>query len=236
MTASERKLQILDSIARLRRVERELPENRDVATVRLRLERELGRSVSQRLAAKAVGVSHTALQHWIASGDVPTVYTPEGRREVPISTVLELSGSVDEAKADHGRTGHYLEPALRANRERAARLQEQPLPSASTLRDRDDGHSGASLRALAVHEAIARRLDRETVRYARSMLWRLREEGRIHPRYADAWEELLAGDLDQIRLGIVADTEHGRDLRQNSPFAGALSEAERREVMRQVAR
>lgn len=234
MTGTERKLQMLDSISRLRRAERELPANRDVATVRLRLEHELGRSISQRLAAKAIGVSHTALQRWIGSGDVPTVLTPEGRREVPISVVLELADSVDQANADPGRAGHYLEPALRANRKRADQLRDQPLRSASLRQDPADGHGGASLRALAVHEAIARRLDRETVRYARSMLWRLREEDRIHPRYADEWEELLQGDLDQIREAISADTEHARDLRQNSPFAGALSEVERREALRQV--
>lgn len=78
VTAVERKLEILEDVARLRRVERELPENRDLAVVRARLERQLGRSVSQRIAAKTIGVSHTALQRWISSGDVPTIYTPAG--------------------------------------------------------------------------------------------------------------------------------------------------------------
>lgn len=235
MTATERKLEILEDVARLRRVERVLPENRDLTAVLSRLEGELGRSVSQRLAAKAIGVSHTALQRWIASGDVPTIYTPEGRREIPISTVLDLADSVAGAKAEAKRASHFLEPVLQENRARAKRLRDRPLSRGTASRTRDEGHDNASARDLVFHEAVARGLNRETVRAARSRLWRLRQDGRIHPRYAEQWGDALGGTIAEIKNAMVADTEAGRDLRQNSPFAGALSEVERREALRQAA-
>ena len=39
---------------------------------------------------------------------------------------------------------------------------------------------------------------------------------------------------DQIRKVISADDELGRDLRQNSPLAGLLSEPERRKILEAV--
>lgn len=54
--------------------------------------------------------------------------------------------------------------------------------------------------------------------------------GSIDPRYAQAWEELLEGPLPSIRKVLEDEGEVARDLRQNSPFAGVLSEPERRIV------
>jgi hypothetical protein len=34
---------------------------------------------------------------------------------------------------------------------------------------------------------------------------------------------------------LGADTPHARDLRQNSPFAGLLSEAERRKILTEIS-
>ncbi|MBI2691274.1 MAG: hypothetical protein HYX29_04970 [Solirubrobacterales bacterium] len=235
MSPTEKKLRIFEDIARLRRVERELPENRDLWKVRDRLEREIGRTVSQRFAARAIGVSHTAIQRWIASGDIPTVYTPKGRIEVPLATVVDLSESVESAKSSAERKGHFLEPALQANRDRARQIKELSLGKQPISSVHRDPHDAAAERALAFHEAVARDLQPETVRFALTTLWRLRDEGRIHSRYADEWEIVLARSLDQIRREMVEDSERGRDLRQNSPFAGALSEVERREAIAQVA-
>ena len=51
MGVVERRQELIEHILRLRRVGRELPGNRDVAEVRSALERELGGTVSRRLAA-----------------------------------------------------------------------------------------------------------------------------------------------------------------------------------------
>jgi hypothetical protein len=40
--------------------------------------------------------------------------------------------------------------------------------------------------------------------------------------------------MAEIRKVIAADDERGRDLRQNSPLAGLLSEPERRKILETV--
>jgi hypothetical protein len=77
-------------------------------------------------------------------------------------------------------------------------------------------------------------LRRPAIDEARRKLCRWREEGRIDPRYAQAWEDVLAMPMAQIREVITADDERGRDLRQSSPLAGLLSEPERRRILEEV--
>jgi hypothetical protein len=69
---------------------------------------------------------------------------------------------------------------------------------------------------------------------AERKLRRWQAEGKIDPRNAQAWEEVFAMPMDRIRKAIVADDERGRDLRQNSPLAGLLSEPERRRILETV--
>jgi transcriptional regulator with XRE-family HTH domain len=45
--------------------------------------------------------------------------------------------------------------------------------------------------------------------------------------WVDRWVELVDGPLDALIAGMLADTPEGRELRQNSPFAGALTQDER---------
>src|SRR4249919_769627 len=81
MPTTVAKARLFENVARLRRAERELPRNRDIPAVRASLEQELGETVSQRLAAKLLGVSHTGIRRWVKSGDLPTVYNRDGRLE-----------------------------------------------------------------------------------------------------------------------------------------------------------
>lgn len=87
MATVGRKQQLFEDIARLRRIGRLMPDNEDLAAVRLGLERELGETVSRRLTARLLGVSHTALERWIKRGDVPLVFTPTGRQEIPVTSL-----------------------------------------------------------------------------------------------------------------------------------------------------
>src|ERR1700748_3714365 len=109
MTVEEGR-QTLDRIARLRDA-----EDRDGdpggGEDREELEADLGGTVSRNLAADFVGVSHTALNRWIDSGDVAVVPTITGRREVPIPVVCELRRRVQEEK-ECGRHLHTLAPAM----------------------------------------------------------------------------------------------------------------------------
>lgn len=45
--------------------------------------------------------------------------------------------------------------------------------------------------------------------------------------WVDRWVELTSGPVDVLIAGMLADTPKGRELRQNSPFAGALTQEER---------
>jgi hypothetical protein len=95
-------------------------------------------------------------------------------------------------------------------------------------------HDRARARSLAYHHAVARRLRKPIVAEAGHVLFRWREQGRIDPRYARRWEELLAMPLPAIRRAVTAPGADADDLRQSSPFAGLLSEPERRRILSAV--
>jgi hypothetical protein len=227
MRAQERE-KTLENIALLKKVEAET-RNSDVARVREDLEAQLGGAVPRSLSASVLGVSHTALNNWIAAGDIPVVISERGRKEVPIPVLLELWERVEQERKAGKRKRHLLEPAMIEARRRAERMRPRVAEG-----DRSAPHRAAELRSLAYHRALAPRLRRPMVEAARRKLRRWRDEGSIHPRYADAWEEVLAMPMADIRRAITADDERGRDLRQNSPLAGLLSEPERRRIIESV--
>lgn len=221
----------LENIALLRRAERDSP-NPDVSSVREDLEAQLGGTVPRSLSANLLGVSHTALNNWIDAGDVPVVISPRGRKEVPIPTLLDLLDRVEAERKAGRRKRHLLEPIMVEARQRAERMR--PSVETSGSRRRSDPHRVAELRGLAYHRAIASRLRRPTIDEAQRKLRRWREDGRIDPRHAQAWEEVFALPMTEIRRAITDDDERGRDLRQNSPLAGLLSEPERRKILESV--
>jgi hypothetical protein len=205
-----------------------------VAEVREELEDELGGTVSRNLAAGFLGVSHTALHRWINSGDVPTVITVAGRKEVPIPVLCDLREQI-ERERESGRRGlHILEPAMIDARHRAERLRPDPSLRTEVEAGRDDPHRLTDLRSLAYHRALAPRLRRPTIDRARVKLGRWEREGKIDSRHADEWREVLDLPLKEIRETIGADDPRGRDLRQNSPLAGLVSEPERRKILASV--
>jgi hypothetical protein len=99
-----------------------------------------------------------------------------------------------------------------------------------------DGHRAAERRGLALHAVVAARLSRDVVRRAQRTLRALERDGGIDPVYAEQWKALLSSPLPRIRRVLMQDTQEARDLRQNTPFAGALSDRDRREVLRLVNR
>ena len=229
MSVVDRKQDLFEYIVRLRRVGRDLPGNEDVFTVRRALERELGETVSRRLAARILGVSHTALDRWIKAGDLPLVYSAQGRVEVPVPALLDLYESVEADRADGDRR-YALAPTMARHRRAAQGLDLQRFQQ-DTERS---NHERARARSLACHRAVARRLRKPMVEEARHVLSRWRGQGRIDERYADRWEQLLDQSLPEIRRALVDEGQDYDDLRQNSPFAGLLSEPERRRIVREV--
>jgi len=232
MPSTERRERLLRDIVLLRRAELQAPKVREIVTVRSHLEHELGGSVSRSLAARLLGVSHTALQKWIDAGDVPVVITPSGRQAVPVTALVDLHEAIAAERQAGRRRLHVMEPAMALARARAEDLKPGELVTSGD--DTADPHERAERRNRAYHAAVARRLGKGTVDRALHQLWRWVEEGQIDPYYADAWEAVLQRPLAAIKRVLTEDSQEARDLRQNSPFAGALSEPERRKILEEI--
>ncbi len=53
-------------------------------------------------------------------------------------------------------------------------------------------------------------------------------------RWLDEWDRLLDRPTDEIVTAMLARTRDGIDLRQMTPFAGVLTDSERRKALRSV--
>ncbi len=221
----------IESIVRLRRAERLVDGDlrEQIAVAREFLERLVGATVRPALAARLLGISQPGLNRWLDNGEISAVLTPRGRREIPLSELVELIEEVEQV-----RDGISRRPLATVIRERRRRSEEAIDIDRLLPRRGRRGHRTAELQALAYHRLVAERLDERVVDEARRRLHRWRQEGRIHPRWADEWERVLAMPLSKIASAISADTTLARELRQSSPFAGALTEQERRRLVRAV--
>jgi len=54
-----------------------------------------------------------------------------------------------------------------------------------------------------------------------------RQKDAISRGWMERWEELLSGDLEVLKTVMLDTTHEAEDLRQMSPFIGALSQSER---------
>lgn len=227
MASSLTREQLVRDAVRLRRAHHRQPLDEDLVAVRADIERAAGPTVGRAASARLLGVSQTALDRWIAAGDVPVVLTPQGRREVPLPALIGLLDALDSRRSDAER--HPLAALLRERRLRTT--ERSPLLSVPEEPTGAQSHRTADLRSLAYHHAVADRLDETIVADARVHLRRWREEGRIHRRYAETWEGLLAGSRTHLVQVLRADDDQAATLRQSSPFAGVLDEQERRELL-----
>lgn len=91
-------------------------------------------------------------------------------------------------------------------------------------------------RSLAIHRLVAARLLDDpvaTLRKARKNLDTMRRVDSGHSdRWFDEWDDVLQRPVDVIVTTMLARTQNGIDLRQVTPFAGVLSDAERRRALR----
>ena len=224
------KQELLANVVRIRKAQAKFGGTEELRAVRGFLERRLGPTVKRALAARALGVSQPALDRWIESGDIPTVPTPSGRWEVPSRVLVDMVRDVEERKASGER--YPLASALRDRRRMAETLDVESI--VRTLPRERRGHRTPELRSLAYHRAVAQRLDHAMVEEARQLLADWLEDEKIDPRYAELWSTILSRPLSEIERTISRDDQRGRDLRQNSPFAGALTQPERKRVLSAV--
>jgi hypothetical protein len=97
-------------------------------------------------------------------------------------------------------------------------------------------HRLAEERSLAYHRAIAKRLaeEPELLDRARKRVREWLENEERAPASARRWAEVLAVDAAQI-AGFLSQRSHLADeLRQSSPFAGALVARERWRIWRET--
>lgn len=98
-----------------------------------------------------------------------------------------------------------------------------------------DGHRTAERRSRAMHVEIAAHLDEAGLANARARVDRwLVDGGPVDPRWAAQWHALLAAPLDEVVAAITRDDPETVQLRQTTPFAGALSNATRWRIIREV--
>jgi hypothetical protein len=98
-------------------------------------------------------------------------------------------------------------------------------------------HQLAEERSLALHREVARRLrDRpELLESARERVRSWLETGSVSVFWAGAWSEVLDGTVEEVVARITDPSEHSRDLRQTSPFAGVLDPRVRWEILRRLS-
>jgi len=105
----------------------------------------------------------------------------------------------------------------------------------SLLYTLDMSHQAHDLTSLALARRIAEGLEThpEWIVLARGNLRRWSEQNAQAPRllacYAE-WSEILEGPMEELRQRLLDEGDEGQRLRQNSPFAGALSTAEVRRI------
>lgn len=224
------KEQVVDGIVRLRRLTSELgdDERAELDPVITLLEDAAGQTLSQSEVARLLGVSHTTIGRWVKKGEIPVVPTRRGRKEISLGQAVRLLQSVEELTETPREEA--LAKVIHDQRDRANSLDVRTLLPARLLKN-TKGHRKAELRSLAYHCAVAQRLTKQVVSDAQHRLSRWERDGRVHPTWAGEWHRVLAMPEPRIARVLCSDSERSRALRQSSPFAGVLSEQERRRVI-----
>ncbi|MGK5679932.1 helix-turn-helix domain-containing protein [Actinoplanes sp. URMC 104] len=98
----------------------------------------------------------------------------------------------------------------------------------------------AELEDLWLHQAIAARLIARPAAVLAAAESNLRRLRRLHPagqewEWLDRWEALLEGEPAAVLDALTSPARHAVKLRSASPFAGVLSERERRAVLDALA-
>lgn len=89
-------------------------------------------------------------------------------------------------------------------------------------------------RSLALHREVAERLrrDPELLEAARERVERWLTDGSVHGSWAEAWRSILDAGLDRVIEVLTDVSPASHDLRQVSPFAGALDPRTRWTILR----
>jgi len=99
-----------------------------------------------------------------------------------------------------------------------------------------NAHRLAEERSVAYQSLIAERLPSqpEVLASARRRVQGWLEAAQMAPFYARKWAEILNGDVPSIAAFLRERSELADELRQSSPFAGALKPEERWRIIRET--
>ncbi len=97
-------------------------------------------------------------------------------------------------------------------------------------------HAVAEARSLALHREVARLLRErpQLLDKARARVRRWQESGGVNAAWAEAWSEVLSRPLDEVVAVLGDPGRRACDLRQASPFAGALDPRARWVILRRL--
>jgi len=93
-------------------------------------------------------------------------------------------------------------------------------------------HSRLDERSLAMHRLIAAKVQADPVLLdkARENVRRWQESDGSPKLALAEWEQILGGPVNQVAQFVTERSERATRLRQSSPFAGILTEAERQAI------
>jgi transcriptional regulator with XRE-family HTH domain len=153
-------------------------------------------------------------------------------------------------RKDRGLTQGALAVRAGTSRERINSYERgQVYPTSDTL-ERVLGALDAELlvspvltyeeqRSLAISTAVAGRLlddPTKVIAQARVNLSRMRKGASHEHRWLDVWDSTLGLGPSVVAKLLMSRDSFARDLRQSSPFAGVLTEAERAQAIRGLHR
>lgn len=162
--------------------------------------------------------------------------------EVRLSSGLTLAELGDRASTsapalsnyERGRKEPRFATAVRILESAGYRLRLEAVPIGIerplTRKDR---------RSLAMHRLVASKLladpgsVRSRARQNLATLWTADADGHASA-YLEAWTRLLDGPADALIDTLTNERQSARDLRQVSPFAGTLTDAERRRIIASI--
>ena len=154
----------------------------------------------------------------------------------PIQSIRAVAGMTQRELADAAKTSQPTvaayeagakSPTWRTVERMAGSVGLACYPLVGTPFTRDQA------RSLFLHVAISQTLRirrTEVIDLARRNISRMRSLNPHASPLLGEWERILQGTTDQIVARTLDPSEHGRDLRQVTPFAGVLTPAQRATV------
>lgn len=162
----------------------------------------------------------TAYEHAAQSTREELLTTGEAARLLGVTrqTVVNLTDRGDlpfETSGTHRRIRRSDVELVRADQARLTRDQRRSLWLAAAIAGKVA--TNPELAVDVAHKNLA--------------LMRSRNPRGMTVRWLDRWDDLLHGPLDRVLTTLTSPAPHAREMRQNNPFAGLLTEEERNRAL-----